>query len=217
MKAWWRSKRPKVLSVPFYYLVSLLGKSLKVEADGFERYANLPEGVVFSGWHGRTIIAPTLFRGLGYYTLISLSKDGEIQNFVYQKFGFKTIRGSSNRGGARALVEIIKVLRNGAKMAFTPDGPRGPSGIVQEGILFMAQKSGALIVPVGVSAKKLWILGTWDKFMVPKPFTQSLMLFGDAITVPKESTEQEISTIRLQLEQAMHRTQAEADRRMGHV
>lgn len=217
MKAWWRRHRPKVLSAPLYHFVSLFGNWTKLETDGYDRYKDLPDGIVFSGWHGRTILAPTLFRGQSYYALISLSKDGEIQNFIYQRFGFKTIRGSSGRGGARALVEIIKVLKGGAKIAFTPDGPRGPSGVVQDGILFMAQKSGALIVPVGVAAKRCWILATWDRFMLPKPFSQAIMLFGDAIKVPKNATPEEIETIRIQLEAAMHATQAEADRRMGQA
>ena len=218
MKAWWRRQRPKVLSGLVYSLVSGLGRTYKIETDGFEEYDKSPESIIFSGWHGRTMTAPTLFRGKGYYTLISLSKDGDIQNYIYLRFGFKTIRGSSNRGGARALVEIIKTLRaGGAKFAFTPDGPRGPSGVVQEGILLMAQKSGCLIVPVGVSAKKRWILGTWDKYMVPKPFTKVLMYFGDAIKIPANTKGEELEKIRLQIEQAMHRTQAEADRRMGQA
>jgi lysophospholipid acyltransferase (LPLAT)-like uncharacterized protein len=177
----------------------------------------LPGGKILAGWHGKTFVAANFFKGKGFWTLISQSRDGEMQNRIFTKFGFKTIRGSTSRGGVRAAVEAIRVLRKGAIMAFTPDGPRGPSGVVQGGIMVMAQKSGASLVPVGVSASRRWRLGTWDRYMIPKPFARAIMLFGEPMDVATDATEEEIEAIRLRLESEIHRLEAEADKAMGHA
>lgn len=212
LKAYWRKIRPGILAPIVYRLALMIGKSLRLQTPGYEQYLHRPEPIIFAGWHGRSFIAPTLFRNRGYYVLVSLSRDGEMQNEIFSRFGFKTIRGSTGREGLKALVESIKVLKSGAKMALTPDGPRGPSGEVQEGILAMAQKSGALVVPVGVAANPCWIMHkSWDKYMVPKPFARAVMMFGDALTIPSNATKEELEQFRLRIEAEMHRTQAAAE------
>jgi lysophospholipid acyltransferase (LPLAT)-like uncharacterized protein len=100
-------------------------------------------------------------------------------------------------------------------MAFTPDGPRGPSGVVQEGIMLMAKKSGAAIVPVGVSARPRWLAPTWDRYMVPLPFSRAVMVFGGPMHVPEGADEEELERLRLELQEQMHSLEAEAERRMG--
>jgi lysophospholipid acyltransferase (LPLAT)-like uncharacterized protein len=102
-------------------------------------------------------------------------------------------------------------------MAFTPDGPRGPSHEVQPGVILMAQKSGALIVPVASSARRRWLLGTWDRYLLPKPFTRAVMLCGEGIVVPREATEEEIEAIRIRVGEAISALEREAESRMGHA
>ncbi len=216
MRNWWRGVRPGLLAIPIYYIARLIGTTLRLKTSGFEIIRDLSGGKILAGWHGRTFIATRLLRNLGVWTIISHSRDGEMQNRIFTKFGFRTIRGSSGRGGVRAAVEAIRVLRSGATMAFTPDGPRGPSGIVQEGIMLMAQKSGAALIPVGVSANPRWLVKSWDRYMVPKPFAKAIMIFGDPIFVAANADEDELEQARLRLQREIHRLEAEAEKAVGH-
>ncbi len=216
MKTWWRKVRPFILSGLIYWIARLIGMTLRIEAPGYDKIKDIPGGKIMAGWHGRTFAAATFFRHKGIWTIISQSRDGEMQNRIFSRFGFKTIRGSSSRGGIKAAIEAIKVLRTGESMAFTPDGPRGPSGVVQPGIMMMAQKSGAPIIPCGVSATRRWLAPTWDKYLVPKPFSRVVMNFGDPIYVPADSSEDQVEALRLQVEVEMHRLEKEAMRLTGH-
>lgn len=206
-----------MLAGPIYWIVRLVGRSLKLKVVGMDRYEGQPGGRIYSGWHGRTFIGATLFRGKGVWTIISTSRDGEMQNQIFSRFGFKTIRGSSSRGAVKVLVESIRVLKQGETMAFTPDGPRGPTHVVQDGIIAMAEKSGAQIVPVGVSAARRWLVRSWDSFMVPKPFSRAIMIFGDPILVAKGATDSEKEAVRAQITAEMNRLENEAEIAMGHA
>src|SRR5476649_1139552 len=117
---------------------------------------NLPADdakLIFCGWHGRSFAFSDYFRGRGWYVIISHSSDGEMQTRIFSRLGYKIIRGSTGRGGVRAAREAITALEEGGTMAMTPDGPRGPSGVVQGGVMLMARKSGAGLVPVGIAAR----------------------------------------------------------------
>lgn len=211
IKQRWRNIRPYILGPIIFVVARFIGMTVRLKSKGFEELANFEGGKILSGWHGRTFIATTFFRKRGVWTMISHSKDGDMQNIIFRRFGFKTIRGSTGRGGIKAAIAAIEILKKGELFAVTPDGPRGPSGVVQGGIMLMARKSGAWIVPVGTSATRCWYAPTWDKYMVPKPFSTCYMLFGPPISVPLKSTEDEIEAIRQHVEAEMHRIQAEAD------
>lgn len=216
MKTWWRRVRRKLLVLPIYSLARLIGITLKLKVEGIERIQNLEGGRIFAGWHGRTLIAANYFKGKGLWTIISHSNDGDMQNSIFRLFGFKTIRGSSGRGGARAAIESIKVLKGGASMAFTPDGPRGPTHVVQDGIMLMAQKSGAWLIPVGVSARRRRLIGTWDSYMVPGFFTDALILFGEPFKVPNDASTDDIEKIKIDFQNKINELEDEAERRLGH-
>lgn len=211
LKQRWRNIRPFLLGPLIYVLARLIGLTLKVKSQGYEEVQKLEGGKILAGWHGRTFIATTFFRNKGVWTMISHSKDGDMQNIIFSNFGFRTIRGSTGRGGIKAAIEVIEVLKQGQLFAFTPDGPRGPSGVVQGGVMLMARKSGAWIVPVGTSATKKWYAPTWDRYMVPKPFATCYMVFGTPLSVPPKANENEIEEIRRAVEEEMHRVQNEAD------
>jgi lysophospholipid acyltransferase (LPLAT)-like uncharacterized protein len=104
--------------------------------------------------------------------VISEHRDGEIIARIVESFGFKTIRGSSSRGAARALIGIVRELERGSEVAVTPDGPRGPARRFASGALVAAQRVGVPIVGVGVFASSAWRLNSWDRFMIPKPFSR---------------------------------------------
>lgn len=217
MKKWWRNIRRKIVPPFAYGFARLLGATLKIKTVGYDRYEKLETGQLFVGWHGKTFVPAMLFRGRGVWTLISHSHDGDMQNTIFGWLGFSTIRGSTGRGGARAIVESIRVLKKGGTIAFTPDGPRGPSGIVQGGIMLIGKKSGAALIPVGVSANRCWNVPTWDRYMFPKPFAKCLVIFGDPIYLSKDASQEEVELAREKLEQATHKIQAEADSEMGHT
>lgn len=216
IKQWWRARRSGVLALPIYCIARGIGMTLRLRAEGYDELQARPESQIYAGWHGKTFIAATLFRKKGVWTIISQSNDGDMQNRIFRRFGFNTVRGSTGRGGVKALIECIRILKQGAVMAFTPDGPRGPSGVVQEGIMLMAQKSGALLVPVGVSARWKMHAPTWDRYMVPFPFSRAIMIFGKPIHVPTEADAEQVEAYRQELEREIHRLEKEADERMGH-
>lgn len=213
MKRKLRILRQKLLGPILYAIVRAIGATLRIETEGNTEYK---KGAIFAGWHGRTFVAALHYRGKGIWTIISQSRDGQIQNWIFTRLGFKTIRGSTGRGGVKAAAESIRVLKQGGVMAFTPDGPRGPSGVVQGGIMLMAKKSGVALVPVGVSANWRLHAPTWDRYMVPLPFAKCLMVYGDPIFVSKDSSDEEVEYARLALQESLTKVQREADARFGH-
>lgn len=215
MKQWWRRVRPYILSSFIYFIARTIGRSLRLKTVGWEQYKDKPGSRIYTGWHGRSVIPANFFKGRGVWAIISHSRDGEMQTRIFTKFGFQIIRGSSGRGGERALVESIRTLKAGAEMAITPDGPRGPSGVVQGGVLIMSKKSGCELVPVGSSAKPAWYAPTWDGYMVPWLFSKAVFVFGEGLVVPKNATDEEIEEIRLELERRIHAVQKEADVLVG--
>jgi len=213
LKYRWRAVRPRVLSGLIYSVVRLVSSTVRM------RVVNAPADFsksVLCGWHGRSMLFADQYRRHGWYVIISLSNDGEMQTRIFSRLGYQTIRGSTGRGGVRALIEAIRVLREGGTMAMTPDGPRGPSGVVQGGVMTMAQKSGARLYPVGISCKPRVLAKSWDRYMLPIPFGRGVILFGEPITVPKDADEETVEAIRLQFEKAIHAAEAEAERLVGH-
>lgn len=214
MKAWWRRIRPRLLSGIAYALVRFIGMTMHFRTEGEEEFEAIEGGKILCGWHGVSLPASARFRKRGFWVIISLSKDGDIQNHVFRRLGFNSIRGSTGRGGERALVESIRELKKGAVMALTPDGPRGPSGIVQPGILMMARKSGCALVPIGISARpRIRFEKAWDRYMVPLPFSKARMIYGAPFRVPADATEAQVEEIRLALQQEIHRLQELAEQR----
>ncbi len=215
LKKRWRNRRPDFVSGLLSFMVGLIGRTLRVEARGFEAD---PARVVYCGWHGRTFPFATYFRDRGWWVIVSRSRDGDIQNAVFESLGFRTTRGSTGRGrgGIRAAVRAIKALRDGDVLAMTPDGPRGPSERVQEGVLVIAQRSGARLVPVGAAVSHAWVARkSWDRYVVPKPFARVLMIAGEPIAVPCDASPEAFEAVRLQLEEAMTAVQALVTREMN--
>ncbi len=212
LKHRWRIARPRLLSGTAYVVLRMICTTLRFELRGFPE----SEGkLIFCGWHGRSFTFSDYFRQRGWHVIISHSSDGEMQTRIFSKLGYQIIRGSTGRGGVRAAVEAIRALKDGGTMAMTPDGPRGPSGVVQGGVMLMAQKSGAGLVPVGITAKPRLLAKSWDSYMVPLPFSKCLMVFGEPIYVSLHATEEEIEVARLQLETEIHRLEQQVEAELG--
>ena len=201
-----------------YALARLLFRTLRVT---FENEAGLEtggKGAIFVTWHGRSLLPANVFRNKRYWALISLSNDGEIQDVIFRKFGFQTIRGSTGRGGVRGALQMARQVKEGGVLAFTPDGPRGPTHKVQLGVILMAEKSGAPIIPLGISVNRRWLMKkSWDAYLLPLPFSRAYFLVGEPIYVPANLNEAGREAIAAQVEVAINRLEREAERRAGHT
>jgi hypothetical protein len=179
----------RVLAFLIFCFVHLLCRTLRltVIGQGAEAY---PDGAILVTWHGRTLIPIWRYRRRGYWALISISFDGDLQAQNFRLFGFRVIRGSTGRRAVLATREILKALEGGGVLAFTPDGPRGPSQKVQEGVIYFAKKSGKPIIPVGIAASSCWFARSWDSYMVPKPFSRARHVYGEPVFIaPDEDNE----------------------------
>lgn len=145
------------------------------------------EQFIMACWHGELLMIPyayTKYRKNPHVKLlISEHFDGNLIAKTLGFFGFGTIRGSSTRGGAKALITSIKEIKNGYDLGITPDGPKGPRHIVQDGIIVMAQKAKVKITLVAIKPSSFWQLGSWDKFVIPKPFGTINYYISDLIDV----------------------------------
>lgn len=137
--------------------IQWLGHTLYISKRGEEPVCKLyreGKSVIFAFWHGRQLMMPLAYRGKLAYILISQHRDGELIDRVISRFGFRSVRGSTTRGGNAALRQLIRYGRTGADLVITPDGPRGPQGTVQEGVIHLAKMTGLPIVPVTVAYSK---------------------------------------------------------------
>jgi lysophospholipid acyltransferase (LPLAT)-like uncharacterized protein len=207
-------RRAKRLGWLGYTLARGLGRTVRLYVEGWEpieRHLQEGTGAVMVSWHGRTLIPANYMRGRGILAMISLSRDGDIQNEIFTRFGFRTLRGSTSRGGVRAALEAARAVRNGAVLAFTPDGPRGPSGKFQPGALLIAQKARAPIYPAGIGAYPRILLPTWDRYLVPLPFARGAFLIGEPVWVPEDADKDDFARLSEQLEQTINALQDRAE------
>lgn len=216
MKSWWRRVRNKIYGPAVYYIARVITMTLRVEVHGKEPVYNHEGPVIMAVWHGRTLVPAYHYRNTSMWTILSQSRDGEITNHVFKRLGYNIIRGSTGRGGVQALSSCIKVLRQNVVLAFTPDGPRGPGGVVQSGIVLMAKKSGASMVPLGVSAERRWLAPSWDRYLVPMPFSRVKLYFGDPLLVPRDANDETIEALRIEFEALLHECERTAEELCGH-
>jgi hypothetical protein len=144
---------------------------------------------LLSLWHGDLLPITWAHRNQGIVVVVSEHRDGEIIAQALERLGCRTTRGSSTRGGSRALLGLIRALQHGDVAAVTPDGPRGPRHSVQPGVLAAARKAGAAVVGIGVAASREWRLRSWDQFAIPKPFARVHVAYADAFTVDAGATD----------------------------
>jgi lysophospholipid acyltransferase (LPLAT)-like uncharacterized protein len=163
--------------------------------------------VIFAIWHNRLLMLPRVFDpsfpSRQSYGLISASRDGDLIAYFIERSGYGTIRGSSSRKGVIALRQLIDTLAAGDNVLFTPDGPRGPVYQATQGIIFLAQKSGAPIVPIHMEYSSCWRLKSWDRFAVPRPFATLRAIFGAPIQIAPLAGAEQFEAERLRLQNAM--------------
>ncbi len=164
-------------------------------------------------WHGRLLMMPHCWpRERTIHMLISGHRDGQLIAGTVSHFGIETVKGSTTRGGARALRAMLQVLKTGGYVGITPDGPRGPRMRSGEGAVNVARMAGVPIIPATFGVRSGRVLGTWDRFLVALPFSDGVIVWGEPITVERRADAEAIETARLAVEDSLNAITAEADR-----
>lgn len=167
-------------------LVRALAATWRIRVRGVEHLQGLREArrpFVFVLWHSR--ILPLLYhhRREDIVLLISRHRDGEYLASLGERWGYRSVRGSTKRGGEVGLLGVVRALQGGAVVAITPDGPRGPAEQVQPGAIAAAQHAGVPLLPIGARPSSAWWLGSWDRMCIPKPFARLDIVYGAPIEV----------------------------------
>ncbi len=182
------------LGVPLVRLLAATWRIREVNRAPSQRLRDGGKPVVFTLWHGEMLALLWHHRNEGITVLISEHGDGEIIARIAEALGFRTVRGSTSRGGGRALLGMSRTVQGGGDVAFTPDGPRGPARRFAPGALIVAQRTGAPVITLAVSPSGAWRLKSWDRFMIPKPFSRIRIAYGDPVYLdvssPREAAEQ---------------------------
>jgi lysophospholipid acyltransferase (LPLAT)-like uncharacterized protein len=178
-----------------YALVKLIGKTLRFETDGVDPMSSESgdsKPPILCFWHDRILSSTYFFRDRGIVVMSSISFDAEYTARCIQRFGFGVIKGSSTRGGTRALVEMIRMMKNGTPTAFTIDGPKGPRYQAKPGPALLSKRTGSPIVPFAVETSSFRTLGTWDKLQIPIPFSKAKVFFGEPIVVSSDAEDEDL-------------------------
>jgi len=196
-------------------LVGLTLRPVTAGAEHLERFEREGRPVLFAFWHNRLLYTCYFLRKKNLTMMISQSRDGERIARVAGHFGIDSIRGSSSRGGLRAVVDLVRVLQQGGNGGITPDGPRGPKYRIQAGVLLTAKKSGAPILPVSINFDRKKIFHSWDRFRFPHPFARTVLVFGPPFFVPPEAQGERFEALKGELERTLTAVTEEADRYFG--
>ena len=207
----------KILAPLIYYLFTLHAKTLRVQYDGVDKirkYLDQGGRVVIASWHQRFFggfFLPKIFKQ-ALCIMISQSRDGDFIANIVRRIGWIPVRGSTSRGGKKALEKMILGVRDRGLGGHIVDGPNGPPRIIKPGLIALAQHAGAVICPGYVSYEKAWTFNSWDRFMVPKPFSRVLFRPGSLISVPEDMDESCFDTFRRNLEAELIAGYESADR-----
>jgi lysophospholipid acyltransferase (LPLAT)-like uncharacterized protein len=196
----------------------MIGRTLRAtmtfEEGGIQSLAEVYPGI-FPFWHRCVLPATWLFRKQHPAVMTSQSRDGEFIARVIRRFGFVPVRGSSSRGGQRALLEMNQLLGEGHAVAFTIDGPRGPRYVAKRGPVMLARMSGAGITAFYVAVERAWVLKSWDRLMIPKPFSRIYVRFARQIFVPAEADDAQIESYHAEMQAALDRITQFAEAQFG--
>ena len=187
-------------------LILLLGASWRLRWVGRENVQAIRkkgQNIIYAFWHGHMLALCYSHRGQKVSIMVSEHRDGELIAQTVRLLGFIPVRGSTTRGGLRALFQMADRTASGSDAAITPDGPRGPRCRVQLGVITLAQRTGMPIIPVANGASLKKNLSSWDRYLIPLPFSRVVVLLGRSISVPRELSQEGLEQKRLEVERAM--------------
>ena len=190
-----------------YWFIRLIGPTLRVSVsreEGSQQTVG-QHPLIASFWHACIIPATYMCRNLGVRVMSSNSYDGEYMGRIIRKFGFVAVKGSSSRNAVRALLGLRRALQDGWTVAFSLDGPRGPRYKVKPGPVALARSSGVPLTMFHMAVDRAWILNTWDRLIIPKPFSRVLMRFGKLIPVPADASDEDLERYTAELQASLDR------------
>jgi lysophospholipid acyltransferase (LPLAT)-like uncharacterized protein len=178
-----------IISFLCWLYIRLVAFTSTIKVIGSEKETRfLKENIpfIYAFWHNRQFFLTYFRRNVPVHMLVSQSQDGEYISRTMQRFGIKPVRGSSTRGAVGALIQMIRLIREGKILGITPDGPRGPAREVQPGIIHLAKKTGCPIIPVSYDAFRKKVFSSWDEFLLPYPFNRIVFSVGEPLYLDKE-------------------------------
>jgi lysophospholipid acyltransferase (LPLAT)-like uncharacterized protein len=184
----WRSRTMLLLGRGFLHALARTWRIRVVNGGHLLDLRKAGRPFIFALWHGHLLPLLWHHRGQGVLVLISEHRDGEMVAQAAESLGYGLIRGSTTRGGDRALISLVRELKAGHEVAITPDGPRGPAETFAPGALVAAQRSDSFILPVAASADRAWRLRSWDRFLIPKPFARVTIAYATPTRVSATSS-----------------------------
>jgi hypothetical protein len=204
-----RGQRAKAAAIAAagYPVVAALGRTLRWRVEGREHLHAIERSgrpPVMAFWHGRILPATWFFRRRGIVVITSENFDGEWIARIIERFGYGTARGSTSRGGRRALLQLRRDMAAGKPAGFTVDGPRGPARKAQAGAVWLAGATGNPLLPFHMEAARHWTARSWDRTQVPRPFSTVAVAIGAPIEVPLDADADTIEKKRLELEHALY-------------
>ena len=216
----WRQSRLKrlqaaAIAAAGYRVAAALCATLKWRSDGAEQYEAVIRGgrqPIMAFWHGRILPATYYFRHRGIVVITSENFDGEWIARIIERFGYGTARGSTSRGGRKALLQLTREMSNGRPAAFTLDGPRGPARVAQPGAVWLAKITGNPVLPFHIESDRYWTARSWDRTQIPKPFATAAIAIGEPLNVPAHAGGADIEAARTDLEERLAALQERARR-----
>jgi lysophospholipid acyltransferase (LPLAT)-like uncharacterized protein len=214
----WRDRRRRlelVLAPPLISAVlQLLALTVRVRLVGFDALLDpwrRGERVILAFWHDRALLMPLQVRGQPVCIMNSQSHDGEIVSRTVARWGIRSVRGSATRGGLRGFLQLVDAFRKGENLVLAPDGPRGPRHEAKPGVIHLGKATGAPIVPVSYAAHRCVRLGSWDRLIVPLPFSRVTFVVEEPVVVPRDAGAERIEELRHELERRLERAGAAAE------
>jgi lysophospholipid acyltransferase (LPLAT)-like uncharacterized protein len=197
----------RIIIAAGYCFIRLIGPTLRVDVsreEGAEKTLD-ERPLITSFWHACIIPSTYIFRNFGVRVMSSNSYDGEYMGRIIRKFGFVAVKGSSSRNAVRALLGLRRALQEGWTVAFSLDGPRGPRYKVKPGPVALARSAGVPLSMFHIAVEHAWVLNTWDRLIIPKPFSRVLLRFGNLIPVPADATDEDLERYQQQLQDSLDR------------
>lgn len=196
------------------FLVNVLLKTVRIRIDNSDSIKKLDDekkNYVVAFWHGSMIVGWFLHRNRNCASLVSKSKDGDVLTAILEKWNFHVVRGSSSKGGHEALDTMIHLTEENYHLAITPDGPTGPIHKMKPGAVITARRSQIPLLLVGIGMKNKWILKSWDRFEIPKPFSTVVAIYSNPVFIQYDLTKEDTSNVIEDCERLLNELQSEAN------
>lgn len=197
----------RAADLAFFGMINLIGRTIRFEVKGWDHWEAVKQQgrlPIYTFWHDAIFLATYFWRRRNIVVMTSQSFDGEYIARFIQRFGYGTARGSSTRGGVGAIIEMIRLMRQGLPAAFTIDGPKGPRHVAKMGAVLLAKKTGHPVLPFTVTPADHWSnTKSWDVLTFPKPFTHALVDIAPPIYVPAHAADAQLEVHRVELQDAL--------------